>query len=72
MREQRLYQADWLLRFYQFSLEEILPGGADAQGHLDLDIDPKLAWVLHNRHVFPVNVNTASLEQILRVPGIGA
>ena len=55
-RENRLYQADWLLRYYGFGVDEIAAG--DADGMLDLDIDPKLAWALKNRHLFPVDVNT--------------
>jgi putative DNA modification/repair radical SAM protein len=68
MREHRLYQADWLLRFYGFSADEI--GGAS--GMLDLDIDPKLAWALANRDRFPVDLNRAGREAMLRVPGLGA
>jgi putative DNA modification/repair radical SAM protein len=68
-RENRLYQADWLLRYYGFSVAEIAQGGSG--GMLDLDIDPKLAWALKNRHRFPVDVNTADLELLLRVPGLG-
>ncbi len=68
-RENRLYQADWLLRFYGFDVEEIAP--ADAGGMLDLDIDPKLAWALRNPAQFPVDVNTAPMEMLLRVPGMG-
>ncbi|WP_324672054.1 putative DNA modification/repair radical SAM protein [Hymenobacter sp. GOD-10R] len=69
IREHRLYQSDWLMRFYGFQADEIL----DPQHpHLDLEIDPKLAWALRNRHVFPIDVNTADYEMILRVPGIGA
>ena len=67
MREHRLYQADWLLRFYDFEPDEI--GGAD--GMLDLDVDPKLAWALANRAAFPVDVNRAPKEILLRVPGFG-
>ncbi|KUF11695.1 putative DNA modification/repair radical SAM protein [Pseudoponticoccus marisrubri] len=70
MREHRLYQADWLLRFYGFDVDEIAQGTPD--GNLDLEIDPKLAWALANRHVFPVDVNRADRELLLRVPGIGA
>jgi putative DNA modification/repair radical SAM protein len=70
LREHRLYQADWLLRFYDFSPEEILDGGED--GMLDLTIDPKLAWALKHRGEFPVNINTATREALLRVPGLGA
>ena len=68
-RENRLYQADWLLRFYGFSVEEIAAGGED--GMLDLNIDPKLAWALKHRERFPVDVNTAERELLLRVPGLG-
>lgn len=67
-REHRLYQADWLMRFYQFDAEEIL---SDAQADLDLDIDPKLSWALRNPHYFPLDVNTADYSQILRIPGVG-
>jgi len=68
-REHRLYQADWLFRFYGFSTEEIITGLPD--GMLDLDIDPKLAWALRHRERFPVDVNTASREELLRIPGLG-
>ena len=68
-REHRLYQADWLLRFYGFGVEEITP--PDAGGMLDLDIDPKLAWALGNPSQFPVDVNSAAREMLLRVPGMG-
>ena len=68
-RENRLYQADWLLRFYGFALEEIVAGGA--AGMLALDMDPKLAWALKHREQFPLDVNRASREQLLRVPGLG-
>ena len=69
-RENRLYQADWLLRFYGFSADEVASGGS-GNGMLDLEIDPKLAWALKNRHVFPLDVNTADREMLLRVPGLG-
>lgn len=69
VREHRLYQADWLMRFYGFDADEI--GGARPDGNLDLDIDPKLAWALANRGQFPVNVARASKDQLLRVPGFG-
>lgn len=69
IREHRLYQADWLLRFYDFKVDEII---VRPDANLDLDIDPKFAWALANRHYFPVDVNSASREQLLRVPGIGA
>ncbi|WP_295942984.1 putative DNA modification/repair radical SAM protein [uncultured Xanthomonas sp.] len=68
-REHRLYQADWLLRFYDFSVEEIAPPAAS--GMLDLDVDPKLAWALRNPQRFPVDLNTAARELLLRVPGLG-
>lgn len=68
-REHRLYQADWLLRFYGFDLEEIT--GVTPDGNLDLEIDPKLAWAIGHRGLFPVNVNTAARETLLRVPGFG-
>src|SRR5918993_2021591 len=69
-RENRLYQADWLLRYYEFSVDEIAAGGEG--GMLDLQIDPKLAWALKNRDRFPVDVHTADRELLLRVPGLGA
>ncbi|MCQ0988647.1 putative DNA modification/repair radical SAM protein [Jiella marina] len=69
MREHRLYQADWLMRFYGFSRPEIVSGGEG--GMLDLSIDPKLAWALKNREHFPVDVNRADREMLLRVPGLG-
>jgi putative DNA modification/repair radical SAM protein len=68
VREHRLYQADWLMRFYSFDASEIV---AAADGMLDLDIDPKLAWALRNRERFPVDVNHAEREMLLRVPGFG-
>jgi len=69
VREHRLYQADWLLRFYGFKAAELV---TEADQNLSLEIDPKLAWALSNRHCFPVDVNTACREQLLRIPGIGA
>ncbi|KQT46938.1 radical SAM protein [Devosia sp. Leaf420] len=69
MREHRLYQADWLIRFYGFDVPEIVAGGEG--GHLDLNIDPKLAWALKTRQSFPVDVNRADREMLLRVPGLG-
>ncbi|PAY21177.1 putative DNA modification/repair radical SAM protein [Rhodopirellula sp. SM50] len=69
VREHRLYQADWLMRFYGFDASEIV---AEADQNLSLDIDPKLAWALANRHFFPVDINCASREELLRIPGIGA
>lgn len=70
VREHRLYQADWLLRFYDFDVEEIV--GSCAAGMLDLAVDPKLAWALAHRDRFPLDVNTADRESLLRVPGLGA
>ncbi len=69
MREHRLYQADWLVRNYGFRAEEVTAGTAD--GNLDLEHDPKLAWALNNRAEFPVNVNTAARSMLARVPGFG-
>jgi putative DNA modification/repair radical SAM protein len=68
MREHRLYQADWLMRFYGFAAGEIFE---QSDGMLDLEIDPKLAWALKHRDQFPVDVNRCSREQLLRVPGFG-
>ena len=68
IRENRLYQADWLLRFYGFDVREIV----DADNpHLDIDIDPKLGWALRNLHLFPLDINKADEKLIMRVPGIG-
>jgi putative DNA modification/repair radical SAM protein len=67
LREHRLYQADWLLRFYGFTHDEIVGGS----GMLSLDIDPKLAWALAHPEAFPVDVNRAPRESLLRVPGLG-
>ncbi len=68
VRENRLYQADWLMRFYGFNVNEIVNS---QQPLLDLDIDPKLGWAIRNMHSFPVDINKADLQIILRVPGIG-
>ena len=68
VRENRLYQADWLLRFYQFKVDEIVD---DSYPNLDLEIDPKLAWALRHPEQFPVDINRADYEMLLRVPGIG-
>ena len=70
MREHRLYQSDWLMRFYGFKPKEVV-AAADPSGMLPLDIDPKLAWALKFRDSFPVDVNRAPREQLLRVPGLG-
>ncbi len=68
IRENRLYQADWLMRFYGFNVQEIV----DKQNPLlDTDIDPKLSWALRNLHLFPIDINRAPYEIIVRVPGIG-
>lgn len=68
VREHRLYQADWLMRFYGFDSQELAIG---ADGMLDLDIDPKLAWALAHRDQFTIDINAGSREQLLRVPGLG-
>ncbi len=70
IREHRLYQSDWLMRFYDYRPQEIMQA-AEADGNLPLDIDPKLAWALKFRERFPVDVNRASREDLLRVPGLG-
>jgi putative DNA modification/repair radical SAM protein len=68
VRENRLYQADWLMRFYEFKANELVD---DSHPHLDLDVDPKMGWALRHPDFFPIDVNTAPYEMILRVPGIG-
>ena len=68
VRENRLYQADWLLRFYEFNVDEIVD---DKNPDLDLEIDPKLSWALRHPEYFPVDVNKADYSTILRIPGIG-
>ncbi len=70
IREHRLYQSDWLMRFYGFGVSDIA-SATDGQGMLPLDMDPKLAWALNHRAQFPVDVNRASREMLLRVPGLG-
>jgi len=70
MREHRLYQSDWLMRFYGFAPAEV-QAATDDEGMLSLDIDPKLAWALRFRESFPVDVNRAPKEMLLRVPGLG-
>jgi len=67
-REHRLYQADWLLRFYGFRSNEIV---SDENPNLDLELDPKVTYALRNPHLFPVDINTADPLMLLRVPGIG-
>ncbi|OWK72651.1 putative DNA modification/repair radical SAM protein [Pedobacter sp. AJM] len=68
LRENRLYQTDWLMRFYGFKVQEILN---DANPNLDVDIDPKLSWAIRNMQHFPVDINKADYRMILRIPGIG-
>jgi putative DNA modification/repair radical SAM protein len=68
LREHRLYQSDWLLRFYGFDAQELF---VEPHGMLDLQIDPKLAWALKHRELFPIDVNRAPRESLLRVPGLG-
>ncbi len=68
LREHRLYQSDWLLRFYHFKAEEIVD---PAHAHLDTELDPKTAWALRHPDFFPLEINRASYEELLRVPGIG-
>lgn len=68
LREHRLYQADWLLRYYGFTANEILE---NPEENLNLAMDPKCQWAIRNLHLFPVEVNTAPFEMLLRVPGVG-
>jgi len=68
IRENRLYQADWLLRFYGFSVDEIVN---EENPFLDMDIDPKLSWALRNLQLFPLDINKADLSLIMRIPGVG-
>lgn len=68
VREHRLYQADWLMRYYGFGVHELTTRHAP---NLDLDIDPKLAWAIRNRDRFPVDINVVAKEELLRIPGIG-
>ncbi len=68
VRENRLYQADWLMRFYRFSVDEIVD---NEHPDLDLEIDPKLSWALRHPEYFPVDINRADYEMLLRVPGLG-
>lgn len=71
MREHRLYQSDWLMRFYDYRPDEVADAADPATGMMPLDIDPKLAWALKHRASFPVDVNTAPRHALLRVPGLG-
>lgn len=68
LREHRLYQADWLMRFYKFSANEIL---SDTNPNLSLEVDPKANWAINNISKFPIEINLASYEELLRVPGFG-
>jgi len=68
LREHRLYQVDWLFTFYNFTIEDII---FDKDGNLPVDKDPKLLWAENNPHLFPIEINTAQYEELLRVPGIG-
>lgn len=70
IREHRLYQADWLLRFYGFAAEELLNDGGSDQ-NFDLLIDPKAQWAIKNYHLFPIEINNADMRMLLRIPGIG-
>jgi putative DNA modification/repair radical SAM protein len=69
MREHRLYQADWLLRFYKFRADEII---SEADGNFDLEFDPKMNWAFKNMSLFPMEINKVSYDELLRIPGIGA
>jgi predicted DNA-binding helix-hairpin-helix protein len=68
LRENRLYQTDWLLRFYGFAVNEIVN---DSHPNLDVDVDPKLSWALRNMEYFPVDINKADKRMLARVPGLG-
>ena len=68
LRENRLYQTDWLLRFYGFNVQELFD---DQNQNLDVQVDPKLSWALRNPHLFPIDINTADYKMILRIPGVG-
>ena len=68
LRENRLYQTDWLLRFYGFAVNEIVN---DDHPNLDVDVDPKLSWALRNMQYFPVDVNKADKRMLARIPGLG-
>ncbi len=68
LRENRLYQTDWLMRFYGFEVRELLNA---SHPNLETDIDPKLSWALRNLHLFPIDINTADYQMMIRVPGIG-
>jgi putative DNA modification/repair radical SAM protein len=71
VREHRIYQSDWLMRLYGFTVADVQSAADDATGMLPLDMDPKTAWALKNRHLFPVDVNRAAKEMLIRIPGMG-
>lgn len=71
VREHRIYQSDWLMRLYGFTVEDVQSATDDDTGLLPLDLDPKTAWALKNRHLFPVDVNRAPKETLVRIPGMG-
>ena len=71
LREHRLYQSDWMMRFYGYSAKEVASAADPISGCLPLDIDPKLAWALNHRDIFPVDLNRAPREMLLKVPGLG-
>lgn len=71
VREHRIYQSDWLMRLYGFTPSEVQTATDDVTGLLPLDLDPKTAWALKNRHLFPVDVNRAGYEMLVRIPGMG-
>ncbi len=71
VREHRIYQSDWLMRLYGFTVADVQSATDEDTGMLPLDLDPKTAWALKNRHLFPVDVNRASREMLIRVPGMG-
>lgn len=71
VREHRIYQSDWLMRLYGFTVEDVQSATDDVTGLLPLDLDPKTAWALKNRHLFPIDVNKAPRETLVRIPGMG-
>lgn len=71
VREHRIYQSDWLIRLYGFSVNDVQSAADDKTGLLPLDLDPKTAWALKNRHLFPIDVNRSSRDTLVRIPGMG-
>jgi putative DNA modification/repair radical SAM protein len=71
VREHRIYQSDWLMRLYGFTVEDVQSATDDETGLLPLDLDPKTAWALKNRHLFPMDVNKAARASLIRIPGMG-